>query len=231
MERLRANPQSVLKIYLEQGMQSESLIQRKTKEFGIPLFHIPSSKMDKITHQKNAQGIIADAKDFEYEHYQNLLDMALEKNLTLFFLDNITDPQNLGAMIRSIACLGAGGLILPTHDSVEVTETVLRIASGAENYVPVAKVANLNKALRQAKETGFEVLGTVVRGGESLFECELPFRLAVVIGSEQKGVRDVIRQELDKEITIPMKIETLSFNAAHAVTILAYEIKKQKAKR
>jgi len=124
--------------------------------------------------------------------------------------------------------LGKFSVIIPTHDSVSITESVLKVASGGENYIPFSKVSNLGRAVREAKKQGFQIAGAVVSGGQCLSEIKMPYPLGIVIGSEQKGIRDIIHKLLDIELTIPMACDTLSFNAAHAATILCYEITKQK---
>lgn len=230
LERLKSNPKTIRKIYLEEGQPDSSYIRKKAKEWDIPVFSVPRSKMIKYGRNIRVQGIIIEIDDFQYVSYRDLLEKALKKRHSLFFLDNLNDPQNLGVLIRSLACLGDFAIVLPTHDSVEVTEAVLRVASGADNYIAISKVTNLNQAIASAKEAGFWIAGTVVEGGQDLTEAALPFPLAVVIGSEHKGIRDIIRKQLDLEITIPMSAPRLSFNAAQAATIIGYEIKRQKNK-
>jgi len=231
IERLRANPKSIRTIYIQHGFKGTLQIHKKAKQWGIPVLPIAQSKMMKIGRDKNAQGILVDVEDFAYEPYDDLLETALKKKRSLIFLDGLSDPQNLGAIIRSLACLGKFSIILPTHDSVSVTETVLRVASGGDNYVPIAKVANLANAIKKAKKEGFQILGAVVNEGKKIGDIELPHRLGLVVGSEQKGIRDIIRKNCDIEMSIPMASDTLSFNVAHATAILGYEITKQKARK
>lgn len=228
IERLRANPKSILKIYIQQGVKDAGYIYKKAKQNGIPVLAVAATKLVKIARGKNTQGVLMDVEDFAYVPYAQLLRQALDKNRCLIFVDELNDPQNLGAVLRTLACLGKFSVVLPTHGCVGITDTVLRVASGGENYVPVAKVSNLGQAIRTAKEEGFEVAGALVGPGASLFETELPHPLALVIGSEQKGIREGIRKLLDLEITIPMAVDTLSFNVAQAATIFAYEITRQK---
>ena len=228
IERLRSNPTSIKKIYVQHGFKGTLFIHKKARQWGIPVFPVPQSKMMKIGRDKNTQGILADVDDITYVPCGELLETALKKKRCPVFLDGLNDPQNLGAIIRSLACLGRISVVLPTHDSVSVTETVLRVASGGENHIPFAKVSNLGNAIKKAKEEGFQIAGAVVRGGKCLSEVKLPYPLGLVIGSEQKGIRDIIRKTLDIELSIPMACDTLSFNAAHATTVLCYEITKQK---
>jgi 23S rRNA (guanosine2251-2'-O)-methyltransferase len=203
-------------------------IHKKARQWGIPILPTVASKMTKIARGKNTQGILADVEDMSYVSYDELLEGALKKNRCLVFLDGLTDPQNLGAIIRSLACLGKFSIVLPTHDSVSVTDAVLKVASGGENYIPFAKVPNLTKAIRRAKEKDFQIAGAVVQGGQPLEEVTFPHPLGLVIGSEQKGIRDIVLKLLDVKLSIPMAADTLSFNASHATTILCYEITRQK---
>jgi len=231
LERLRGNPQSVRKIYLQQDFRDAGPIRKKAKQLNIPVFVIPKSRMLKIGRSAHTQGILADVEDFVYTPYEDLLENAYKKKKCLVFLDGLKDPQNLGAMFRSLACLANFCMILPTHDSVGVTEAVLRVASGGESYVPVARVANLRNAIKTAKNKNYQMFGTEVNTGQSLYETQFPALVGLVVGSEQKGIRDVIRKELDHQITIPMPLERLSFNVASATTLFCYEITKQKNQR
>ncbi|MBU0468457.1 MAG: RNA methyltransferase [Candidatus Omnitrophica bacterium] len=227
MERLRVDPKSIQKIFVEEAYKGTGNIQKKARQWGVPVYVIGSSKMLKIARNKNTQGVLADVGEYAYIDYDELLENALKKRRCLVFLDGLTDPQNLGAIIRSLACFGKFSVVLPTHDSVSITETVLRVASGGDNYVQVSMVANLSNAIKKAKDARFNIVGSTVIGGEPLDEVKFDFPLGIVIGSEQKGIRERVQDLLDIKVTIPMAAETLSFNAAHATTVLCYEITKQ----
>lgn len=227
-ERLRANPKSIKNITIQEGLPEAGAIYKKARQWGIAVYAVPRTRMQKLSAHINSQGVLMDVDDFEYTPYADVLEHALEKKITLLFLDDLNDPQNLGAIIRSVSCLGHFAIIIPTKDSVGVTEAVLRVASGGENYVTIARVGNLSNAIKEAKSQGFHMVGTVVKGGINIEECEMPYPLGLVVGSEQSGVREVIRKHLDMEITIPMHIDTMSMNVSHATTILCYEIAKQK---
>ncbi len=228
LERLKLNPRTIRKIYVQEDHRERDYIYQKAKKWGIAVLNVPRDQMQKMTRNVNAQGILADIEDFVYLPYNELLENAVEKDLTLLFLDGLNDPQNLGSILRSVACLGNFAVVLPTHESVEVTEAVLRIACGGDNYIPVSRVANLSKAIVDAKEAGFWIAGTVVTGGKDLTVEQLPFPLALIIGSEQKGVREVLQKKMDIGLTIPMAQPRLSLNVAQATTILCYEIIRQK---
>ncbi|OGX40555.1 MAG: hypothetical protein A3G91_00475 [Omnitrophica WOR_2 bacterium RIFCSPLOWO2_12_FULL_50_9] len=228
IERLRSNPKSIRQIYIQEGFREAAYIYKKAKQNGIPVIAVAASRLWKMGRDKNTQGILVDVEDFAYTPYEDLLEAALHKKRCLVFLDGLNDPQNLGAVIRSLACLGRFSVVLPAHGSVEITESVLRVASGGDNYVPVAKVTNLAQAVRSAKEAGIHVMGSVVESGVNIFDAEFSFPLGLVVGSERQGIREGIRKLLDGEITIPLAMETLSFNVAQAATILCYEITRQR---
>lgn len=231
LERIKTNPKSIERIYVEENHPDGDYIRMKAKKWGFSVLLVPRSRMIKLAKNLHAQGVLADVEDFSYMDYGDLLRQALSEDRTILFLDNLKDPQNLGAIIRSVACLGGFSIVLPTHDSVEVTEAVLRVSSGGDNYVTISKVSNLSQAIAAAKKAGFWIAGTVVEGGKPVFESPLLFPLALIIGSEQKGIRDVLRKQLDLELTIPMAHPRLSLNVAQATTIFCYEIKKQKNKK
>jgi len=232
LERIRTNPQTIKRIFIQDGHPDAGYIRQKAKKGSIPIVCVPKTKLLKVGGSHHTtQGIVADVEDFHYAAYDEILERALEKNKTLILLDRLNDPQNLGGIIRSLGCLGNFSVVLPTHDSVSVTEAVLRVACGGENYVEITQVSNLAQAIEHAKEAGFSIAGTVVEGGKDLFETPLPFPLGLVMGSEQKGIREMIKNKLDLELTIPVSPRGMSFNVAHATAILAYEIARQKKKK
>lgn len=228
MERIRSHPETIRRIYLQQGITDAGYFYKKAKQNNIPVMAVPKAQMEKLGRHTNAQGVMLEVDDFQYMDYFEMLEEALKKKRTLIFLDQVTDPQNLGAILRSAGCFGYFSIVLTTHKSVQITEAVLRVASGGENHVSVTQVANLRKAIRQAKERGFKIAGTVVSGGLPLETTKLPYPLGIVMGSEQKGVRAVVKQEIDVDLTIPMYLDRMSFNVAQAATILCYEVARQR---
>ncbi len=228
LERLKSNPQTIKSIYLQEDDRDAGYIKGKAKARGIAVYTVPKSKIQKLARNLNNQGILAEIEDFYYYPFSDLISEAKERDQTIIFLDSLNDPQNLGSILRSTACLGGFSIVLPRHNSVEVTESVLRVACGADNFVKVAKVANLTIALSEAKEAGFGIAGTVVKGGEDITQMRLPFPLGLVIGSEERGIRDIIRKHLDLTLSIPMSEERLSLNVAQATAIFCYEIIRQR---
>ena len=228
LERLKSNPKSIRLIYVESGNSEHGYIASKARKHGIPINVVNSSKMLKLARNLNTQGLMMDVEDFAYANYDDILETAEKEKLTLLFLDNISDPQNLGVIIRNTACLGGFVIVIPTKNSVSVTDTVLRIACGGENYVHIAKVTNLNQAIEKAKKQGFWIAGTVVKDGEDIRTTTLPFPLGIVVGCEAKGIRDVVQTRLDIRLNIPMAHPRLSLNAANAAGMFCYEISRQR---
>jgi len=227
LERIKINPASIQKIYIRSGHEESAYIRKKAQKKGIPFYTVPGSKIQKMARNLNTQGLLAEVEDFPYRPFEDLLAAALKRQTVLVYLDGLTDPQNLGAMIRSLACFGGFALVLPKHHSVAVTETVLRVACGGENYVGISQVPNLAQAIAKAREQGIWVAGAVVSQGEDIRQVDFRFPLGLVIGSEDKGIREVIRRRVDQSVTLPMAQPRLSMNAAHAVAVLCFEIVRQ----
>lgn len=228
IERLKSNPKSIRRVMIDENHADISYIRKKCQQWGISVTAVPHSKIQRMAQNLNTQGILAEIEDFTYTGIDEVLSNALDKKRVPVFLDNLNDPQNLGGIIRTCGALGHFDIVLPTTESVSVTESVLRVACGGENYLSVAKVSNLGNAIEKAKKMGFWIVGTVVEEAGSLTDLTLQFPLALVMGSEEKGVRDVILKRLDARVMIPMKNQRMSLNVAHATSMVCYEIIRQK---
>ncbi len=231
IERLKSNPKSIRRIMIDEGHADLNYVRKKGHQWGITVATVPHTKIQKLAQNLNTQGILAEIDEFAYVELEDLLQNALDKKRTPVFLDRLNDPQNLGGIIRTCGALGDFDLILPSTESVRVTESVLRVACGGENYVSIAKVSNLGQAIEKAKRKGFWIVGTVVEGAQDLTAAPLRFPLSLVMGSEDKGVRDIILKKLDAQVMVPMKNQRMSLNVAHAASILAYEILRQKKQK
>ncbi len=229
-ERLKTNPKAVKKVFLQDNF-NESFLEKLIKSNNIPLKRVSQHQLHKIKRADLLQGIVAQVDSFQYADFEDLLDRERRFSpSTLIFLDRIYDPQNLGAIIRIAACFGAFSIVLPKHKACQVTETVLHVAQGAENYVSIAIVSNLTNALLEVKKAGFWVVGSVVEGGQSINNTSLPFPLCFVLGSEGEGIRYGITKHLDLKVHIPMKGAPISFNVSTACAIFCHEISEQSGK-
>lgn len=231
IERLKSNPRSIKRILIEENHAESSYIFKKCNQHKIPCSKVPYTKIQKLAQNVNTQGIMAEVDDFAYLEFADLLEKALTKKRHIIFLDNLTDPQNLGGILRSAGAMGHFDVVLPMTESVGVTESVLRVACGGENFLSVARVSNLANAIQKAKDAGFWIIGTAVKEARLLDEIKMQYPLGLVLGSEEKGVREIIRKKLNAEVMVPMKIERMSLNVAHAASILCWEIIRQERAR
>jgi len=229
LERLKANPGSIRKIFLQDNFNAPD-IMKAIESANIPFKRVAEKELLRIKRADRLQGIIAEVNKFTYTPFEKLLDMSEEKRLSLIFLDSINDPHNLGSILRITACFGDFAVVIPMHGACEVNETVLHVASGGENFIPVSMVTNLSNALAEAKKAGYWAVGTVVEGGEDINKVSLPFPLCLVLGSEGKGIRYGIQKHLDLKVTLPMAGAPLSLNVAMACAIFCREIAKQRSK-
>lgn len=226
-ERLKIKPETIHNVLIDKSQDIKG-IEQLCKIKRIPIRYLSERDFEKISRNIRAQGIIAEVEDFHYTTLDDVLSLPQEKLPTLLFLDSLNDPQNFGSILRSAACFGGFAIVLPKHDSVEITEAVLRVASGGENYVPIMKVTNLSSAMNEAKQQGYCIAGAMVGGGQALPKVHFTFPLGLVIGSEAKGIRHGLLKQLDVTFTIPLQGVALSFNAAIASGIVCYEVSRQR---
>ena len=227
LERLKANPKSIRKIFVQENFNAPHIL-KIIKSVNIPLQRVLEKELLRIKRADRVQGIVAEVNKFNYSPFKDLLYRPKDKSLSFIFLDSINDPHNLGSIIRIAACFGGFAVVIPKHGACEVNETVLHVASGGENFIPVSMVTNLSTALREAKKAGYWAVGAVVEGGEDINSVSLPFPLCLVLGSEGEGIRYGLQKQLDLKVSLPMRGAQLSFNVAMACAIFAHEITKQK---
>ncbi len=227
-ERLRRKPETISKIFIKERHtlpRIEELIEKNSIAFA----RISSRKIDSIKRPKDHQGIIAQVKEFVYTDFNSLLKCTKAEKPVLIFLDRITDPQNLGVILRIAACFGGFAVVIPKFRACPVNETVLHVACGGENYIPVSLVSNIVNSIIKAKQAGFWIAGAIAdKKAEELTSTALPFPLGLVFGSEGTGLRKGIKKHLDIDTYIPMTGAELSFNVATACAVYCYEIFKQR---
>ncbi|MEM7816583.1 MAG: 23S rRNA (guanosine(2251)-2'-O)-methyltransferase RlmB [Candidatus Aenigmatarchaeota archaeon] len=226
-ERLKVNPQSIKMIYLKENF-SLSSIEKLIKDKKVPFKRLASKEFFKIINSsRNHQGIIALVEEFKYAVFDELV--YSDKNLIPIFLDRVYDPQNLGAIIRTCACLGGFFIVIPKHKACLITETVLHISQGGENYVPICMVSNFPNALISLKKRGYWIVGATLRQDAlNIEKISFSFPLALVLGSEAKDLRYGVDKFLDMRVKIPMREANFSLNVAMACAIFCYEISKQR---
>lgn len=202
------------------------------KEKNILVSYSQKEAIDKLTGGARHQGIALVTTEFSYCDVDDIINAAKEKNepLLMLLLDGITDPHNLGAIMRSAECLGAHGIVIPKHRAVGVNSTVIKVSAGAAEHILVAKVTNINDTIRQLKEQNIWVYATDF-DGEPLISSKLDDDIALVVGSEGEGIKRLTKELCDAVVTIPQSGKIESLNASVAAGIVLYECVRQRAKR
>lgn len=219
------------KIFILDGCQDGPImtIKREAKKHGTLIKFVEKERLDQMSETKKHQGVIAYAAAYEYAQVEDLLQVARDKGEPpfLFLLDNIEDPHNLGAIIRTANLAGAHGVIIPKNRAVGLTATVARTSAGALNYTKVAKVTNLGKTMEELKKEGmWFVCGDM--DGTKMYDLDLKGSIGLVIGNEGAGVSRLVKEKCDFVASIPMKGDIDSLNASVAAGVLAYEIVRQR---
>ena len=219
------------KLYILDGSQDGPImtIKREAKKQDVMIKYVDKERLDQLSETGKHQGVIAVAAAYEYAQVEDMLALAREKNESpfLFLLDNIEDPHNLGAIIRTANLAGAHGVIIPKNRAVGLTATVARTSAGALNYTPVAKVTNMAKTIESLKEEGLWFVCADM-GGTRMYDLDLKGPIGLVIGNEGDGVSRLVRESCDYVASIPMKGDIDSLNASVAAGVLAFEIVRQR---
>lgn len=219
------------KLFVLDGCQDGPVrtIVREAKRHDTILNFVSKERLDQLSETGKHQGVIAHAAAYEYSEIEDMFALAEKRGEDPFFilLDNIEDPHNLGAIIRTANLAGAHGVIIPKRRAVGLTATVAKTSAGALNYTPVAKVTNLAKTMEELKERGLWFVCADM-GGESMYRMNLTGPIGLVIGNEGEGVSRLVKEKCDFVASIPMKGDIDSLNASVAAGVLAYEIVRQR---
>jgi len=230
LEAFRAG-KTIDKVFVLDGCQDGPIktITREARKYDTIINYVAKERLDQMSETGKHQGVIAYAAAYEYAQVEDILELAKEKNEPPFvlILDNIEDPHNLGAIIRTANLCGAHGVIIPKRRAVGLTATVAKTSAGAINYTPVAKVTNLSSTIEELKEQGMWFVCADM-GGEVMYKLDLKGPIGLVIGSEGEGVSRLVKEKCDFVASIPMKGDIDSLNASVAAGVLAYEIVRQR---
>ena len=230
LEALRAG-KPIDKLYVLDGCPDGPVrtIIREAKKGDTIINYVKKERLDQLSETGHHQGVIAMAASYEYATVEDILEKAREKGEApfIFVLDNIEDPHNLGAMIRTANLAGAHGVIIPKRRAVGLTPTVARTSAGAINYTPVAKVTNLKQTMEQLKKEGMWFVCEDM-DGTPYYQMDLKGPIGLVIGNEGEGVSRLIKETCDFVASIPMKGDIDSLNASVAAGVLAFEIARQR---
>lgn len=219
------------KLFILDGCQDGPVrtIAREARKKDTIINYVSKERLDQLSETKAHQGVIAQVAAYEYATVEEILAKAEAKGEPPFLvlLDNVEDPHNLGAIIRTANLAGAHGVIIPKRRSVGLTSTVAKTSAGAINYTPVAKVTNLVRTIEELKEKGIWFVCADM-GGESMYRLNLTGPIGMIVGNEGEGVSRLVREACDFTASIPMKGDIDSLNASVAAGVLAYEIVRQR---
>ena len=230
LEALRAG-RAIDKIYIARGETDRTLghIAGKARERGITVSDCDRRKLDAMSVTKAHQGVIAVCAVREYASIDDIFAAAEERGEAPFIVvcDEISDPHNLGAIIRSAECAGAHGVIIPKHRSAGLTAVVGKTSAGAAEHLAVARVASIASALEELKARGLWVYGAAAEGSSPMWNTDFSGPVALVIGSEGEGLGRLVRERCDFLVSIPLRGKVSSLNASTAAAVLMYEVLRQ----
>ena len=221
------NSHPIDKIIIKSGPYAKSLIPviDEAKKRNIVIQQADGARLDRMANGENHQGVIAMISAYPYVSVNDII--SGKDNAFVIICDKITDPHNLGAIIRTANCVGADGVIIPKRDSAGVNSVVMKTSAGAVEYTPVAKVTNLASTIDELKEQGFWITAADM-DGQSMYDIDFKGKIAIVVGSEGKGVSRLVREKCDFIAQIPMYGEINSLNASVAAAVLMYEAVRQR---
>ena len=232
MEALKAG-RTIDKVYIVRGEADKSLkfIGSKARAAGAVVSEVDRRKLDFMSETHAHQGVIAVAAVREYSTVEEILNIAAERGEKplIVICDEISDPHNLGAIIRTAESAGAHGIIIPKHRSAGVTAIVEKTSAGAVEHMAVARVANINAAMDKLKDAGVWIFGTAADADTGLWQADLKGAAAIVIGSEGEGMSRLVAENCDFKVSIPMHGKVSSLNASAAAAIMLYEAVRQRS--
>ncbi len=231
VETLKLYPQKVLKIYIARERKRKvEEIMKQASGLGIPVLLVSRRDLDTMTGTGKHQGVAARLKPYRYASIQDILGRwrSSGEKAFILILDSIEDPQNLGSLLRTACCAGLHGVIIPKDRACQVTPAVVKASAGASEYIPLARVTNLARTIEELKEEGIWVVGMEGGAPLSIYEADLNLDLAVVIGSEGRGIRPLVREKCDLLVSLPVRGRINSLNASVAGGIAIYEILRRR---
>lgn len=230
LEALRAKKRRIEELILAEGNRPARLdeLLGYAKRSNISIRHSKRAELDRLANGANHQGVIAIATEISYTNLDDLLN-NLQTNPLLILLDNVEDPHNLGAIIRTAECSGAAAVVIPEHHSVGVTETVAKASAGAVEYLPVVRVTNLVQTIDELKSRNIWVIGVEAGCKTNYTGWDFKTPTAIVLGSEGKGIRRLVKEHCDSLVSIPMLGRVTSLNVSVAAAVILYEAVRQRS--
>lgn len=230
IEAIKTN--KAYKIYISKNIKhsDKKKFEELADEYRIKKIFVKDYELDRISDARAHQGVAVEAKDFEYKTIEDSIKLAEGKGEKpfLIILDQITDVNNLGSIIRSAECAGVHGIVIPKHRSAQINETVAKTSAGALERVNIIQVTNINRTIKNLKDKGFWIYGSDMNGDKYYYQENYDTPVALVIGSEGTGISRLVKENCDIIIEIPMKGKINSLNASNAASILMFEVVKKR---
>ena len=231
-EALKSSPNSFESLYIAEGIRHNAAqaLSRFADNLGIKVYKRTRNALEQMVNSANHQGVIARLKSFNFKTLDYVLDLAEKKNEppAVLILDNIQDPQNLGAIVRSACAFGFHGVFIPERRAVGVTATVVKASAGATEQISIVQIGNLVNFIDELKNLGFWISGTSENESDPPEEIDLTVPTAIVIGNEGKGIRPLVKSKCDNLIRIPTVSNFVSLNASAAAAVILYELRRQR---
>lgn len=227
-EALKAG-RDIDKILVSSKEGSIKVIIGMAKDAHVPVMYLDKAALDRAANGQNHQGVVAYVSQYKYSEIDDIFNLAEKRGEDPFIviLDNLEDPHNLGAIMRTAECAGAHGIIIPRRNSCGLTEVVAKTSAGAIEYMPVVKVTNIAQTIEDLKKRNVWVAACDM-GGQEYYKQDLTGKLAVVIGSEGFGISRLVKEKCDFVVSMPMVGKITSLNASNAAAVIIYEVRKQR---
>lgn len=229
LEAIRSHPERIRYVAIareESGRHQK--VASEAKRSGVSVRSLSAEQIGRLAGRGVHNGVVAEVSERAYADFDDVI--ARDETAFVLILDGITDPQNLGAIVRVADGFGVGLIVIPEHDSVGLTPVAVKASAGASEWVPVAQVTNLARAIEALQKRGFWAYAAA-EGGDAPSAIDFGGKVALVLGNEGKGIRRNVLEHCDRVVTIPMKGKVESFNVATAAAVLCYEVSRQNAKR
>src|SRR2546428_135863 len=226
LETIRPHPQRIHNISVSKGAHTNRVFDA-AKKAGLPVRVLPADQIDRLAGRGVHNGVVADVSEASYADFDEII--AREDTKFVLMLDGVTDPQNFGAILRVAEGFGVNVVVIPQHESVGLTPAAVKASAGASEWVPVAQVTNLARTIESLKKRDYWVYAASANG-ERPSAIDFTGKVALVLGSEGKGIRRNVLEHCDRTVTIPMSGRVDSLNVATAAAVLCYEVRRQQSK-
>ncbi|PYQ62189.1 MAG: 23S rRNA (guanosine(2251)-2'-O)-methyltransferase RlmB [Acidobacteria bacterium] len=226
LEAIRSHPQRIHYIAVAKGAHTNRVFDA-AKKAGLPVRVLSADQIDRLAGRGVHNGVVADVSEASYADFEEII--AREDTKFVLILDGVTDPQNFGAILRVAEGFGVNVVVIPQHESVGLTPAAVKASAGASEWVPVAQVTNLARTIESLKERGYWIYGGAAKG-DPPEAIDFTGKVALVLGSEGKGIRRNVLEHCDRTVTIPMSGRVDSLNVATAAAVLCYEVRRQQTK-